>query len=60
MLKKKHYLLLVVLLFASSGCETLHGAATGFNQDIHNLTNPDKNGWHALQKADAWAQQKAW
>jgi len=57
---KFNYLLLILLFIASSGCETLHGAATGLGQDMHNLTNPDKNGWHAIQKADVWVSQKVW
>jgi predicted small secreted protein len=60
MLNKSHYLLFLLLLIASSGCQTLNGAATGFGQDVQNISNPDKNGWHALQKADAWTQQNMW
>lgn len=60
MLKKNNYLLILIILITSSGCETLHGAAVGFGQDMHNLTNPDKNGWHALQHSDDWVKQKAW
>lgn len=49
-----------MVLAVFTGCETIHGAATGFVQDIHNIPNPDKNGWHASQKIDAWMRQNMW
>ncbi len=58
---------MIVLVGMLSGCETAKGAANGFSQDAQNtgknlakLTDPDKNGWHALQKADAWMQKNLW
>jgi predicted small secreted protein len=60
MSKKVHYLLLMILLMASTGCETVKGAANGLGQDVHNLSNPDKNGWNALKKADDWVQKNVW
>ena len=45
---------------ASTGCETVKGAANGIGQDVQNLSNPDKNGWNALKKADDWVQKNVW
>ncbi len=60
MMKKTHYLLLLAFLIVSSGCETIHGATTGFGQDVQNLSDPSTNGWNAINKADAWMQQNMW
>ena len=60
MKNKNHYLLLLMLLAVSCGCETIHGAATGFGQDIQNISNPDKNGWNAIKNTDAWMQAHLW
>jgi hypothetical protein len=43
-----------MVLIVFTGCQTIKGAASGFSQDLHNATNPDKNGWNALKKTDAW------
>jgi predicted small secreted protein len=56
MLKNLHYLLLLTTLIMFTGCETVHG----MGQDIHNASNPDKNGWNELKKADAWMQEHMW
>jgi len=58
--KKVHYLLLLLALTVPTGCETIKGAATGLGQDVHNAADPDKNGWNAIKKADAWMQQNMW
>ncbi len=60
MSKKIHYLLLLMVLIVFTGCQTIKGAATGFGQDVQNISNPDQNGWNALKKADAWIQQNMW
>jgi hypothetical protein len=60
MFKNAHYVLLLIVLIASTGCETIHGAASGFNQDVHNVSDPDKNGWNVLEKMDAWIRQNLW
>jgi len=57
---KLNSLFLIILLIFSCGCEALHGTATGVSQDIHNMSNPDKNGWHVIQNADNWVQQNMW
>jgi len=53
-------MMLLMLLLASTGCETIHGMVTGMGQDIHNVTDPDKNGVHALAKADEWVKKNMW
>ena len=60
MLKNVHYLLLLMVLVVPTGCETVNGAASGFGQDVHNAADPAKNGWDALEKADAWFQKNFW
>jgi len=61
MSKKVHYLLLLLLvLTVSTGCETMKDGATGFAKDVQNARDPDKNGWNAIKKADAWMQQNMW
>lgn len=60
MTKNAHYLLLLMVLMVFSGCETVKGAATGMSQDVQNAGNPDKNGWNALKKTDAWMQEHMW
>jgi len=63
---KKISLLLMVLAASVvlTGCETLKGtvtgAADGLSKDVQNLSNPDRNGWNAAKKADAWMQQNLW
>ena len=44
MLKKMHCLLLMMALIVLSGCQTLNGAANGFSQDMHSISDPDQNG----------------
>ena len=56
MLKNMKLLALFLCLLVSCGCQTVKG----FGQDVHNLNNPDQNGWDAIQKADAWFQQNLW
>jgi hypothetical protein len=58
--KSACYVLLLMLLLVSTGCETIHGMVTGFGQDVHNITNPDKNGWHAIQKTNDWVSKTLW
>jgi len=58
--KSVHYLLLLLVLIVPTGCETVHGAADGFCKDVHNTTDPDKNGWNSLAKADGWIRQNLW
>ena len=60
MSKNIHYLLLLMILVVFTGCQTVKGASSGFCQDVHNVTNPDQNGWNALEKADAWMRQNMW
>lgn len=60
MRKSVHYLLLLLVLIVPTGCETVHGAAEGFSKDVQNSTNPDKNGWNTLEKADSWVRQNLW
>jgi len=64
MFKSFYCLLLLLALFVPTGCETINdtttGAATGLGQDAHNLTDPNKNGWNALEKADAWVRENVW
>ncbi len=63
---KKISLLLMVLAVSVilTGCETVKGtvtgAAVGMGKDVQNLSNPDKNGWNAAKKADAWMQSNLW
>jgi hypothetical protein len=45
-----------MVLIVPTGCETIHGMGL----DIQNASNPDKNGWNVLKKADAWMQQNMW
>jgi hypothetical protein len=54
------YLFLIIILLGSTGCDTLQGAANGFNQDVHNISNPDKNGWDLIKKTDDWVNQNVW
>ncbi len=59
----KKVLLLLMVLAAPvilTGCETVKGAVTGAVQDVRNLPNPDKNGWNASKKVDAWMQENLW
>ena len=49
-------LMTIMVIIALGGCETVKG----MRQDIINLPNPDKNGWNAAKKADAWMQQNLW
>ncbi len=64
MSKNVHYLLLLIILIIFTGCQTIKGAtcgaASGLNQDVQNISNPDQNGWNALKKADAWVQENLW
>jgi len=60
MSKNIHYLLLLMILIAFTGCQTVKGAATGLGQDVHNISDPDQNGWNSLKKADAWIQENMW
>ena len=60
MSKNIHYLLLLMVLVVFTGCQTVKGAASGFCQDVHNVTDPAQNGWNAIEKADAWIQQNMW
>jgi hypothetical protein len=53
-------MLLFFVLLTSTGCETLHGAAVGLQQDVQNLANPDKNGWNAAKKIDVWMRENMW
>jgi hypothetical protein len=58
--KNAHYLLLLMVLIVFTGCQTVKGAASGFSQDVQNLSDPNQNGWNALEKADAWMRQNMW
>ena len=58
--KNFHYIFLAVSLIVLSGCETLNGAATGFGKDVQNTSDPNKNGWNALNDADSWMQENLW
>jgi hypothetical protein len=64
MLKRMHSLLLMMALMALAGCQTINGASTGaangFSQDMHNLSDPDQNGWNSLERVDAWIQRNLW
>ena len=64
MSKNVHYLLLLMVLVVGTGCQTAGGATTGaasgLSKDVQNLGDPDKNGWNALKKADAWIQEHLW
>jgi predicted small secreted protein len=60
MANKIHFLILFLVLTMLTGCQTLKGTANGFGQDVQNISNPDKNGWNALQKADDWERQNMW
>jgi len=60
MSKNIHCLLLLIFLLNLTGCETVKGAATGFGQDVNNISDPDKNGWNAVKHADEWMQQNLW
>jgi predicted small secreted protein len=53
-------LAVVVAVIVLSGCETIKGAGQGAGKDVRTLGNPDKNGYHAIMKADAWVQQALW
>jgi len=63
---KKISLLLMALAVSVilTGCETVKGtvtgAAAGMGKDAQNLSNPDRNGWNAAKKADAWMQSNLW
>jgi len=62
--KYAQYFLLLMVLIVPTGCSTVKGATSGASSDLdqgaHNLSDPDRNGWHALQKADAWQQEHLW
>lgn len=64
MSKVIYCLSLLMALIVSSGCETIHdtacGAASGFSKDVHNASDPDKNGWNAIKKTDDWIQKNMW
>ena len=60
MSKSLYYCLLLMVLLVSTGCETLNGASNGLGQDVQNISDPAKNGWDSLQKADAWVQDNLW
>jgi len=60
MSKNVHYLLLLMVLIVPTGCETVNGAACGFSKDVSNISNPDKNGWNAIERTDAWMQKNMW
>ncbi len=60
MSKNVYYLLLLMALIVPTGCETVSGAASGFGKDVQNASDPDKNGWNALERADAWMQKNLW
>ena len=60
MLKNVHYLLLLLVLTVPTGCEMIKGAGCGLKKDVHNVTNPNKNGWNSLKKTDAWMQENLW
>ncbi len=59
-MNKKLLYVVPFLVLLCTGCQTLKGAANGFNQDVHNLLDPDKNGCNAIQRADAWMQEHMW
>jgi predicted small secreted protein len=48
--------LILISTLSFSGCET----CKGFSEDVQNIPNPDKNGWNALERADAWMQENLW
>lgn len=54
------YLLLMILLVTATGCQAMNGFAGGFGQDMRGITDPTKNGWYALQHADAWVKKNLW
>ena len=54
------YLLLLMISMVFAGCQTVKGAATGFGQDVQNISNPDANGWNAAKKVDAWMRENLW
>ncbi|MDE1921403.1 MAG: hypothetical protein KGJ09_07855 [Candidatus Omnitrophica bacterium] len=58
--KNAVYLILFMSLLVLTGCETVKGASNGFGQDMQNLSNPDKNGWNAIENADAWIRENLW
>jgi predicted small secreted protein len=60
MSKNVHCLLLLMGLIVFTGCQTIKGTASGFSQDVHNAADPDKNGWNALERVDAWMQKYMW
>jgi hypothetical protein len=60
MYKNVHYIFLLIALIVFTGCETVKGAATGMQKDVENIANPDKNGWNAIEKTDAWIQEHMW
>ena len=60
MLKYVQSLLLLVLVIVFSGCQTFNGAASGFGQDVQNISNPAENGWDSIEKIDAWMQKNLW
>jgi len=59
-MSKNLHLILLMTLITLTGCQTIHGAATGMGQDVQNLSNPDQNGWNALKRADAWERENMW
>jgi hypothetical protein len=60
MLKKTHCLLLLMMLMLATGCQTLNGAARGLHQDVQSVSNPDENGWNAIENMDAWVRKNLW
>ena len=60
MSKSIHSLLLLVVLTFFTGCQTIHGAATGFGQDVHNVCDSGHNGWKSLVDMDAWMKANLW
>ena len=54
------HLLLLTLLVTSTGCQAIGGFTAGLGQDMRGITDPDRNGWHGLQHADAWVKKNLW
>ena len=54
------YLVVVIMLVVLTGCEALKGASNGLGQDVQNVSNPQKNGWDSIQKADQWIRDNLW
>ena len=49
-----------MVLVSATGCQTVIGAANGMQQDVHNIGDPDQNGWNAAKKLDAKMQDNLW